>query len=65
MYWCTADPGWVTGISDGVISPLCNRATLVVDNAEFDLNRWHSILENENYRNCTVLEKPVDPDKLI
>jgi len=47
IYWCTADPGWVTGISYGVISPLCNRATLIVDNAEFDPVRWYSILESE------------------
>jgi acetyl-CoA synthetase len=47
IYWCTADPGWVTGMSYGIISPLCNRATLVVDEAEFDLDRWYGILERE------------------
>ena len=47
IYWCTADPGWVTGMSYGVISPLCNRVTMVVDEAEFDLERWYSILERE------------------
>jgi len=47
IYWCTADPGWVTGISYGVISPLCNRATLVVDNTDFDAIRWYNILEKE------------------
>ncbi len=47
IYWCTADPGWVTGMSYGIISPLCNRVTMVVDEAEFDLDRWYSILENE------------------
>ena len=47
IYWCTADPGWVTGMSYGIISPLCNRATLVVDEADFDLERWYSILERE------------------
>ncbi|MCT8330742.1 acetate--CoA ligase [Albidovulum sediminis] len=47
IYWCTADPGWVTGTSYGVISPLCNRATMVVDEAEFDLERWYTILERE------------------
>lgn len=47
IYWCTADPGWVTGISYGVIAPLCNRATLIVDNAEFDPLRWYSIIEQE------------------
>lgn len=47
IYWCTADPGWVTGISYGVISPLCNRAILVVDNTDFDAVHWYSILEQE------------------
>jgi acetyl-CoA synthetase len=46
-YWCTADPGWVTGMSYGIISPLCNRVTMVVDEAEFDLDRWYGILERE------------------
>lgn len=44
IYWCTADPGWVTGMSYGIISPLCNRVTMVVDEAEFDLDRWYGIL---------------------
>ncbi len=47
IYWCTADPGWVTGMSYGIISPLCNRVTMVVDEAEFDLERWYDILERE------------------
>ncbi len=47
IYWCTADPGWVTGMSYGIISPLCNGATVVVDEAEFDVDRWYSILERE------------------
>ncbi len=47
IYWCTADPGWVTGMSYGIISPLCNRVTMVVDEAEFDLDRWYTILERE------------------
>ncbi|MCU0853626.1 MAG: acetate--CoA ligase [Rhodobacteraceae bacterium] len=47
IYWCTADPGWVTGMSYGIISPLCNRATMLVDEAEFDLERWYGILERE------------------
>jgi acetyl-CoA synthetase len=47
IYWCTADPGWVTGTSYGVIAPLCNRVTLVVDEAEFDPERWYRILADE------------------
>jgi len=48
IYWCTADPGWVTGMSYGIIAPLCNRVTIVVDEAEFDLERWYNILEREH-----------------
>ncbi|MFO1424465.1 MAG: acetate--CoA ligase [Candidatus Competibacteraceae bacterium] len=47
VYWCTADPGWVTGVSYGIIAPLTNGATLVVDEAEFDAHRWYTILERE------------------
>lgn len=47
IFWCTADPGWVTGTSYGIIAPLCAGATLVVDEAEFDARRWYSILERE------------------
>ncbi len=47
VYWCTADPGWVTGTSYGIIAPLTNRTTMIVDEAEFDVNRWYDILETE------------------
>ncbi|PRY26891.1 acetyl-CoA synthetase [Aliiruegeria haliotis] len=47
IYWCTADPGWVTGTSYGIIAPLVNRVTMIVDEAEFDLDRWYSTLERE------------------
>jgi acetyl-CoA synthetase len=46
-YWCTADPGWVTGTSYGIISPLVNGATMLVDEADFDLDRWYGIVERE------------------
>ncbi len=45
MYWCTADPGWVTGTSYGIIAPLVNGVTSIVDEEEFDAARWYSILE--------------------
>ncbi|NDR54927.1 acetate--CoA ligase [Aliiruegeria sabulilitoris] len=47
IYWCTADPGWVTGTSYGIISPLVNRVTMIVDEAEFDLDRWYGTVEQE------------------
>jgi acetyl-CoA synthetase len=47
VYWCTADPGWVTGTSYGVIAPLTCGVTSVVDQAEFDADRWYRILAEQ------------------
>lgn len=47
VFWCTADPGWVTGTSYGIISPLANGLTLIIDEAEFDAKRWYRILEEQ------------------
>jgi len=46
-FWCTADPGWVTGTSYGIIAPLTNGVTMIVDEAEFDAERWYRILQDE------------------
>jgi acetyl-CoA synthetase len=45
IFWCTADPGWVTGTSYGIIAPLTNGVTSIVDEADFDAERWYQILE--------------------
>ena len=47
VFWCTADPGWVTGTSYGIISPLVCGVTMVVDEAEADPARWYGILAEE------------------
>ena len=47
VYWCTADPGWVTGTSYGIIAPLTNGVTMIVDEGDFDPARWYGILEKE------------------
>jgi acetyl-CoA synthetase len=47
VFWCTADPGWVTGTSYGIVSPLTNGITSIVDEADFDAERWYSILKSE------------------
>lgn len=47
IFWCTADPGWVTGTSYGIISPLINGVTNIIDEEEFDAARWYQILEKE------------------
>jgi acetyl-CoA synthetase len=45
IYWCTADPGWVTGTSYGIIAPLLMGVTAIVDEGEFDARRWYEIVE--------------------
>ncbi|MGY5033443.1 acetate--CoA ligase [Streptomyces sp. 900116325] len=47
VYWCTADPGWVTGMSYGIIAPLVHGATVVVDEGEYDARRWYRILDEQ------------------
>jgi acetyl-CoA synthetase len=47
VFWCTADPGWVTGIAYGLIGPLTCGVTMVVDREEFDPQRWYRILAEE------------------
>jgi acetyl-CoA synthetase len=44
VFWCTADPGWVTGTSYGIIAPLTHGVTLLADTAEFDAERWYRLL---------------------
>ncbi|HUK69730.1 MAG TPA: acetate--CoA ligase [Streptosporangiaceae bacterium] len=46
VFWCTADPGWVTGTSYGIIAPLTHGATLVTDAGEFEAKRWYAILRD-------------------
>lgn len=46
VFWCTADPGWVTGTSYGIIAPLTCGVTLISDAQEFDAERWYRILQD-------------------
>ncbi len=47
IFWCTADPGWVTGTSYGIIAPLLIGCTVISDETEFDAERWYANLERE------------------
>jgi len=47
IFWCTADPGWITGTSYGIIAPLTHGITSVIDEAEFDAERWYGLLQNQ------------------
>lgn len=47
VFWCTADPGWVTSTSYGIVAPLACGATLVADEADLEPRRWYGILHDE------------------
>jgi acetyl-CoA synthetase len=47
VYWCTADPGWVTGISYGLIAPLTLGARVILDEEAFDVERWYRLLQDQ------------------
>jgi acetyl-CoA synthetase len=47
VFWCTADPGWVTGTSYGIIAPLLHGVTNLIDEGDFDAERWYGILEKQ------------------
>lgn len=47
VYWCTADPGWVTGTSYGMIAPLLHGITNIIDEGDFDAERWYQLLQDE------------------
>ncbi|MCE7979992.1 MAG: acetate--CoA ligase [Caldilinea sp. CFX5] len=47
VFWCTADPGWVTGTSYGIIAPLLHGVVNIVDEADFNAERWYQILEEQ------------------
>jgi acetyl-CoA synthetase len=48
IFWCTADPGWVTGTSYGIIGPLTRGVTVVTDAGDFDARRWYQILADQH-----------------
>lgn len=45
LYWCTADPGWVTGTSYGIIGPWSLAATQFVLDSGFSAERWYRSME--------------------
>ncbi len=47
VFWCTADPGWVTGTSYGIIAPLLQGISSIIDEADFDADRWYGIIQDQ------------------
>jgi acetyl-CoA synthetase len=46
VYWCTADPGWVTGIAYEIIGPWSMGVTQVVQAGRFDPATWYKVLQD-------------------
>ncbi len=44
-YWCTADPGWVTGTSYGIFGPWYLGTSIVSYEGRFDARTWYDILQ--------------------
>ena len=45
IYWCTADPGWVTGTSYGIFAPWSNGVTQVIYEGGFGAVKWFEIIQ--------------------
>lgn len=45
IYWCTADPGWVTGTSYGIIGPWACGVTQTVLDSGFNAEKWYKFIE--------------------
>ncbi|NGP44197.1 acetate--CoA ligase [Bacillaceae bacterium SIJ1] len=46
IYWCTADPGWVTGTSYGIFAPWLNGATNVIVGGRFKPEDWYKTIQD-------------------
>jgi acetyl-CoA synthetase len=45
VYWCTADPGWVTGIAYGILGTWALGASSFVYAGRFSPEKWYSLIE--------------------
>lgn len=45
IYWCTADPGWVTGTSYGMFGPWSNGISMLVYEGGFNAEKWYHLIE--------------------
>lgn len=69
VYWCTADPGWVTGTSYGVFAPWLHGVTNVIRGGRFSPDDWYSTVDKYNvsvwYTAPTALRKLVSAGEEI
>ncbi|MBM7572491.1 acetate--CoA ligase [Aquibacillus albus] len=48
IYWCTADPGWVTGTSYGIFAPWLHGVTNVIRGGRFTPESWYETIDKNN-----------------
>lgn len=48
MYWCTADPGWVTGIAYEILGSWATGATALIFDGRFDAAKWYFLIDKYN-----------------
>jgi acetyl-CoA synthetase len=46
VYWCTADPGWVTGIAYENLGNWANGASTLVCEGRFSPEKWYSLIQD-------------------
>ncbi len=47
LYWCTADPAWITGLCYGIIAPLSTNATSIQFGGSYHADNWMKILKEK------------------
>ncbi len=69
IFWCTADPGWVTGISYGLIGPWSQGITQVHFGGSYNAETWCGLLESEGinvwYTAPTALRMLMQEDEAL
>ncbi|SEC76881.1 acetate--CoA ligase [Paenibacillus sp. GP183] len=48
IYWCTADPGWLTGTAMGIFGPWLHGVSTVIRGGRFSPEDWYSTIEKYN-----------------
>ena len=56
IFWCTADPGWVTGTSYGIFGPWLNGISNLIRGGRFSPEDWYGTIEK--YRVTVWLSAP-------
>ncbi|SEP64669.1 acetyl-CoA synthetase [Virgibacillus subterraneus] len=63
IYWCTADPGWVTGTSYGIFGPWLNGTSNLIRGGRFSPENWYGTIEK--YKVTVWLSAPTAFRKLM